>query len=325
MRWIRSIVIVTLLGLLLTLPSIETEGKGKRVETVTIMAESLKGNRLKDTAEQDLMVCLPPSYFDTEKRYPVVYYLHGYTRSPRDIASYTSYFDEQMKATGYEFIIVGVNGNNKFQGSFYVNSPVTGNWEDYVARDVVTYVDSNYRTIPKSDARGISGWSMGGFAAINLAMKHPDIFSSVYSIGPGLFDETGLREAFRTWDNNFLTAYGAAFAPNLEKSYPFSDSPKFNDTDSDKTIQTKWENGFGNLRQKIEAYHQLKTPLKRIKILYGRTDYYTWIPKGCVYFSKLLQEYSIPYELTEFSGGHEQSVIKESFVPFFSDNLKWSE
>lgn len=73
--------------------------------------------------------------------------------------------------------------------------PVTGNWEDFVINDVVNYVDQNFRTIQKVQARGIAGHSMGGFGALNIAMRHPDIFSCVYGMSPGLFDNNGLRNS----------------------------------------------------------------------------------------------------------------------------------
>ena len=62
-----------------------------------------------------------------------------------------------------EMILVVPNGSNVLHGSFYVNSPVTGYWEDFITRDVVDYIDLNYRTISRPDGRGIGGHSMGGF------------------------------------------------------------------------------------------------------------------------------------------------------------------
>jgi S-formylglutathione hydrolase FrmB len=50
---------------------------------------------------------------------------------------------------------------------------VTGQWEDFVSRELVAWVDEHYRTLARSDSRGIAGHSMGGYGAIMLAMKHP--------------------------------------------------------------------------------------------------------------------------------------------------------
>ena len=88
-------------------------------------------------------------------------------------------------------------------GSFYVNSPVTGNWEDFITQDVVGYVDSHFRTLAQAESRGITGHSMGGFGALNIAMHRPDVFSAVYSMSPGLFDENGLQES-QMFDNDSL-------------------------------------------------------------------------------------------------------------------------
>jgi S-formylglutathione hydrolase FrmB len=83
-----------------------------------------------------------------------------------------------------ELIIVAPNGRNAYKHSFYVNSPVTGNWEDYVVEDLVAYVDRNYRTLPTAGSRGIGGHSGGANGALFIAMRHPEVFGSVYAMAP---------------------------------------------------------------------------------------------------------------------------------------------
>jgi S-formylglutathione hydrolase FrmB len=100
-----------------------------------------------------------------------------------------------------------VNGTNKLGGSFYVNSSVTGDWEDFIAQDVVGYVDSNFRTLAQSESRGITGHSMGGFGALNIAMHRPDVFGAVYSMSPGLFDENGLAESQMFENENLIRSF----------------------------------------------------------------------------------------------------------------------
>jgi enterochelin esterase-like enzyme len=224
-----------------------------------------------------------------------------------------------------EMIFVGVNGNNKLRGSFFVNSPVIGNWEDYIIKDVIGYIDSNYRTIPNSASRGIAGFSMGGFGAFNLSFKHPDIFSVVYCLSPGLFDQNGLIDAMKQWDLTFKNAYGAAFSPNAENPYPYANILNLNASDdTNKNIKSAWENGFGNLQGKIANYQILGKPLKAIRIEYGLNDYYPWIPNGCKYLSQLLAEKNIEHDLLTFQGNHEIliSVLKKDMFPFFSKNLE---
>jgi hypothetical protein len=164
-----------------------------------------------------------------------------------------------------EMIFVLLDGMNLLDGSFYENSPVTGNWRDWIVKDVVSYIDSNYRTIPKREARAITGHSMGGFGAINTGMKNPETFGIVYALSPGLYDGGGLKgqgtftdvtavktyikktEAWkqmeksaaladyrtyitsaRTSGNWFLCfqyGYGAAFSPDPDANPPFTKYP----------------------------------------------------------------------------------------------------
>lgn len=319
----RTFLIIAAIGILISIQSADVLGKAKRIEVLKIQSEALKTSRVGENTEQKIVVYLPPSYGESKKHYPVVYYLHGFDEDPSELISYTRDFDDAM-TDGREFIIVAVNGRNKLNGCFYVNSPAIGNWEDFIIREVVSFIDSKYRTIPKTESRGIAGYSMGGFGAINLGLKHPDIFSSIYGLCPGLFDENGLKDAIATWDSTVMSAYGAAFSPNPEESGPLSNAPKFNNTEADHAVVMNWENGYGNLRGKIEAYLKLKKPLRAFMIEYGKSDYYRWIPKGCVYFSKLLTENNIPHELVPFSGGHDLPRVGEGLAPFFVKNLQFS-
>ena len=230
-----------------------------------------------------------------------------------------------MKSGGLEeFIIVSVNGyNKKLGGSFYVNSPVIGNWEDHIVKDVVSYIDSNFKTIADSKSRGIAGFSMGGFGSINLALRHPDVFSYLYSLAPGLFDENGLEKAFNDWNRSMKNAYGAAFSPNTDLPEPYAEIPTFDGSTQDNEIVANWENGFGNLENKLNDYMDKNIELMAIRIEYGNNDGYEWIPEGCRYFSTILNDNEINHELVEFEGGHNVSIgtILESMLPFFANNF----
>jgi S-formylglutathione hydrolase FrmB len=66
----------------------------------------------------------------------------------------------------------------------YSNSVVTGDWESYVARDLVEYIDAHYRTIAAPASRGLAGHSMGGYGVMRIGMKHPEVFSVLYAMSP---------------------------------------------------------------------------------------------------------------------------------------------
>jgi enterochelin esterase-like enzyme len=164
---------------------------------VKIGAPSLADNLVDEPAERMISVYLPPSYGSSGNRYPVIYFLPGYGDNSMMGFHLPSDMDAALEnGEVKEMIVVVADGDSKMGGSFYVNSPVTGNWEDFIAEDVVGYVDSHFRTLPQAESRGIAGHSMGGFGALNIAMHRPDVFSAVYSLSPGLFDENGLAESF---------------------------------------------------------------------------------------------------------------------------------
>src|SRR5699024_4087123 len=87
-----------------------------------------------------------------------------------------------------EMIIVMPNAYNSFKGSMYASSATIGDWETFIAKELVAYIDSNYRTLPYVKSRGLAGHSMGGYGTIRLGMKYPEVFSSIYMLSPCCMD-----------------------------------------------------------------------------------------------------------------------------------------
>lgn len=170
--------------------------------TCTIQAPSLSNNCMGICDRQHLAVYLPPCYSQSNRRFPVLYILPNFTAS---LWRYTGgsfqgfhlkqAMDRQVRSgAAQEMIIVMPNTVHLLGGSWYQNSPLTGNWEDYVVKDVAQYVDSHFRTIPSAKARALAGHGMGGTGALELDLKHPDIFGCVYAMSPAVFDPNGLND-----------------------------------------------------------------------------------------------------------------------------------
>jgi enterochelin esterase-like enzyme len=284
-----------------------------------IPAPSLKENLVSEPAENRIYVVLPRSYYSSEKRYPTLYSLHGYSENYQSLVQMLDTY--KMSKTG-EFILVGINGTNKLGGSFYADSPVTGGWEKHVAEEVVRYVDENYRTIAKPESRGLTGFSMGASGTINIGLKHPDVFTAIYPMSPGLFDKNGLKKAMNDWDPAFEASYGAAFSPAAGKDPPYT-VPKLDGSKADKAVVANWENGFGNLENKIKAYLEKGVMLKGIRIVCGKNDGYTWIPEGCVYFDELLKKNNIAHDLIMTNGTHsvDYNRLNGDMLEFFTGTL----
>ncbi len=292
----------------------------------TLPAPSLAENKISQKSENQIYVVLPKSYYASDKRYPVLYILHGYGENCQYIVQMID--RDQMAQTG-EFILVGINGStSQGDGSFYADSPVTGNWEKHVTQEVTAYVDASYRTVAKREARGLAGFSMGGSATVNIGLAHPDVFSAIYPISPGLFNKDGLKKAMNDWNSysGFLPAYGAAFSPDSAANPPYH-IPKFDSTQADDVIVQNWENGFGNLESKTKAYLEKSDQLAAIRIVWGKNDTYKWIPEGCAYFSELLKKYNIEHDTVVTNGRHsvDYKQLNNDMLPFFASKLQMEE
>jgi len=194
-------------------------------------SKTLEGNPLGTTADRDINVYLPPGYYDDdEKRYPVIYFLHGYgghnhswnmaAKDSDDGSDYWNILPKKIlkeidvdRLVDFEkiddlitsgelapFIFIQPDGSlhaphkdgaldfkrkPMLKGSFYINSPHTGNYRDYIINDVIEYIDNKYRTISNRQHRAIMGGSMGGYGALNLSIHHPEKFIAAVSLSPG--------------------------------------------------------------------------------------------------------------------------------------------
>ncbi len=151
----------------------------------TVHSVALEKNLLGDSPERSVTVYLPPGYAQSSRsRYPAVYLLHGYLGSNKVWSERIPRLMDRLIAARKirEMIIVMPDGSNRYGGSFYTNSISTGNWEDFISRDLTKFIDTKYRTLSQASSRGIAGHSMGGYGAIKLAMKHPEVYGAVYGL-----------------------------------------------------------------------------------------------------------------------------------------------
>ncbi len=86
----------------------------------------------------------------------------------------------------------GLTGNPATKGSFFYNSPYTGNFMDFIINDVIDYIDNNYRTIPDREHRALMGASMGGYGTVLLSLHHPEKFISAAALSPGSLNRSML-------------------------------------------------------------------------------------------------------------------------------------
>jgi S-formylglutathione hydrolase FrmB len=172
-------------GLIRGIADVTKDLQGK-LERIKVHGKSLEGNLEGDSPDREVFVYLPPSYArDADRRYPVVYLLHGYgLTAERWIGFFNIASIEKNFAAGaaQEMIVVSPDAFTLWSGSMYSSSPTIGDWETFLSEDLVGYIDSHYRTIADRRARGLAGHSMGGYGTMRLGMKRPDVFSSLYAL-----------------------------------------------------------------------------------------------------------------------------------------------
>ena len=227
------------------------------VEDPMVYGESLEGNLEENALEREVMVILPPGYFeDTEKRYPVVYYLHGFSIDGRNFYNYMNVPQAvaDNAAEGREFIVVIPDTLTKMGGSMYSNSVTTGNFRRFVAFDLVDYIDANYRTIATREGRGLAGHSMGGYGTWVVGMTYPEIFDSIWAqsaccVSPRSETVESAQAMagvpFEAVDEAGFgmragLASAVAWAPNPDNPPYYVDFPLTEDGEVDQLVLAKW-------------------------------------------------------------------------------------
>ena len=136
--------------------------------------------------ELPYLVYLPPDYLTSERRYPVLYMLHGAGGDYTEWSdSFLPEWTDELIRTGeiQPMIVVMPDGGER---SYFSNLSNGTRWADYLAYEVVPTIDATYRTVPAAEARAIGGLSGGGLGALALALNHPDLFGAVGGHSPSL-------------------------------------------------------------------------------------------------------------------------------------------
>src|SRR5687767_4065502 len=176
-------------------PPVVAGARSATLQRIKVHGSSLEGNLEGNTADRDVLVFLPPGYSKSKRRYPVVYALHGYSIGAEQWAGeiHVPQTIEGAFASGSkEMIVVLPDSKTVHNGSMYSSSVTTGDFENFVARDLPAFIDSHYRTLPKRESRGLVGHSMGGYGATRIGMKHADVFGSLYIMSPCCLSARGV-------------------------------------------------------------------------------------------------------------------------------------
>ena len=324
--------------------------KPVKLDHIKIHGAALEGNLEGDDVDREVIVFLPPSYEkDKKRRYPVVYALHGYSIGAEQW-SHEIHVPQTIEGAfaqgSKEMIVVLPDSKTIYNGSMYSSSVTTGDFENFIARDVVAYIDAHHRTIPDRQSRGLVGHSMGGYGASRIGMKHPDVFGALYIMspcclspmtggGPGPADQmkeraiAGEKKVAAAKSPTDLAAQSpgfqsaqyataAAWAPDPKNPPLYFDLPT-KDGEPQPEIMAKFtanaplvfiDQYIGNLKQ-----------YKAISIDVGDQD---GLRTDTGKLHDVLDKYGIASSFEIYSGTHTSAVadrFQNHVMPFFSKNL----
>jgi enterochelin esterase-like enzyme len=121
-------------------------------------------------------VLLPAAYEESERRYPVLYLLHG---GGQDHTAFMARRDFARRARTVEMIVVMPAADRGGMPAAAVSR-----YEDFIARELVPYVDANFRTLGSAEGRAVAGLSMGGMLAAGTGLRFPHLFATVGAFSP---------------------------------------------------------------------------------------------------------------------------------------------
>jgi S-formylglutathione hydrolase FrmB len=321
-------------------PAVVPGAKPVPLERIKVHGASLEGNLEGNSADREVLVFLPPGYAaEKTRRYPVVYALHGYSIGAEQWSKeiHVPQTIEGAFAQGAEdMIVVLPDSKTVHNGSMYSSSATTGDFEQFISRDLVAYIDAHYRTIPARISRGLVGHSMGGYGASRIGMKRSDVFGALYIMspcclsarraGPANPETEKTLGAVKTPEDSAKLPFGlraqlasaAAWSPNPKKPPLYLDLPVEN----------------GEVRQDVIAKWAANAPLAFIDQYIGNLRQYRAIAidvgdedglrVDTAKMHDVLETYGIAHTFEIYHGTHTSAVadrLQNHVMPFFSKNL----
>jgi len=310
------------------------------IERIKVHGVSLEGNLEGDDVDRTVIVFLPPSYVaQKNRRYPVVYALHGYSIGAEQWTHeiHVPQTIEGAFAQGtQDMIVVLPDSKTVHNGSMYSSSVTTGDFERFVSHDLVAYIDAHYRTIPNRTSRGLAGHSMGGYGASRIGMKHSDVFGSLYIMspcclvargaGPANPSNEAALEAVKTPADSANLPFGlrtqlasaAAWSPNPKKPPLYLDLPT-KDGVVQQDVIAKW--AANSPLAFVDQYVRNLREYRAISIDVGDQD---GLRTGAAKLHEVLENYGIANSFEVYHGTHTSAVadrFQNHVLPFFSRTL----
>ena len=287
----------------------------------------VKSDRLRndfgESPRREVAVYLPPGYDAGGRRYPVIHFLHGFGGDHTLLVGMKELLDDAIRRRKIRpFLMAVSNQNTSYGGSFYSDAGPFGDWEGFTAVDVVRHVDDNYRTLAVRASRGVAGHSMGGYGALKMAVRRPDVFAAAYALSPGALaivgeygpeSDTyrtlaGLRGPGERLEDHYFAkvavAFGRSWSPNPNAPPFFCDVPygyRGGNLVVDDAVLAKWhaEMPYHMADDELRALNRLTA----LKLDWGRNAGERFTAQ-CRLFSRRLEALGVDHEAEEYVGDH---------------------
>lgn len=320
-----------------------------RVVVTYLDSKLLRGNPGGENSRRRVSVYLPAGYdANAGPRYPVLYFLHGFTWNDSLVFNQDgmkSLLDQAIANKQIRPLIVVVpNEQTRFGGSWYANSATNGPWADFTARELISFIDKEFRTLAKPGSRGLAGHSMGGGGTLRLALAYPGTWAAAYALSPAFIGPhpsflpgSGLPQALRaTTPAEVQRSYPAlatvslarAFSPN-PKSTPFgANFPGSLGADSvarRDAVLARWV--LATPTYTLPIHPASLRQLRALAFDWGAQDEVKHIPPTCFIFSNLLATYGVRHTAQEYEGTHGSRImgptgrVYQQVLPFFNQHL----
>ena len=318
-----------------TFPPVHPTGPGAPVQHIKVHGKSLEGNLEGNSPDRDVLVVLPPSYAHAKtRRYPVIYFLHGFALTGQYFADFVHVPEAALgfSKKGGEFIIVVPDTDTRQGGSMYSSSPTTGDFEAFVAKDLVGYIDGHYRTLAKRASRGLVGHSMGGYGVWKIAMKYPQVWSSIYAMSACCLSprtetvDSAQKIAAIPFDQSATAGFGERAA--LASAVAWSPDPKnppyyadfaFKDGAIDQMVIAKWA---ANSPLAMVSSHIPE--LKSFTAIASDGGDKDGLTKDATSLHEALDAFGVANSFEVYEGGHADRIAARfpvKILPYFAQHL----
>jgi len=323
-----------------------------RVVVTYLDSKLLRHNAGGENPRRRVSVYLPAGYdASPARRYPVLYYLHGFTWNDSLLfhADGLGALLDQAIADGQirPLIVVAPNEQTLFQGSFYANSATNGPWADFTARELVSFIDKGFRTLARPESRGLAGHSMGGNGTLRLAMLYPGTYAAAYALSPAFVaphaewmaarpgqqraSQATTRAALgQDFNATRVVAAARAFSPTPGRgafgaALPYSAGP--DSLAHRDAVLAQW--GAASPLALVPGHLSSLRQLRGLAFDWGEQDQFRHIPPACRMLSTQLAAYGIPHAAESYEGNHGNRImgpdgrLYQKLLPFFNQHLQF--